>query len=173
MGRGQWERRDGRYADALALTYVGPATAAAIDEAPFDPVDIRERTVSYVDLRAAGINPGVAAKLRREYSLLWSFHWERGADLARRAEHVTGLDPDQREWIAESGSTNEDSTRGEREFIEAERAWRERSTWVDASAAEPTACERCGDPLVSFRMGDSRAVHCDACGFVGVPVRTG
>lgn len=171
MGRGREAREEGRSLAARALTYVGPATAAAIDEAPFDAANIRDRSVSYVDLLAAGINPGVAAKLRREYSLLWSFFWEPGADLSSRAEHVTGLEPEQREWIAASGSADDETDGIEREPIEAERAWRERSAWVGGSD-DTTTCERCDEPLVSFQMGERSAVHCEGCGFVGVPVRT-
>ena len=84
------------------LRYVGPATAAVIDEADFEAGDILARTVSYADLLAAGVNPGVAANLRREYSLVWSLQWVAGANLSRRAVTVSGLEPEQREWIASS-----------------------------------------------------------------------
>ena len=108
MGSEGRETKDGGSVDPTELRYVGPATAAAIETAPFEAGGLRDRTVSMDDLLAAGVNPGVAAKLRREYSLVWSFDWVDGAHLGRRAAQVRGLDPEQRRWIAASVS-NPDS----------------------------------------------------------------
>lgn len=162
--------RADRALDPTELRFVGPATAATIDRAPFEAADVLDRAVSYSDLLAAGVNPGVAAKLRREYSLVWSFDWVAGANLERRADLVSGLDAEQRAWIASSESTGDASDGTERDVIDAERAWRERA--VGSTTDEPTSCERCGDRLVTFRLGDRRSVQCEACGFVGVAVRS-
>lgn len=166
------DRGGDRAVEPTDLRHVGPATAVVIDRAPFDAADVRDRTVSYDDLLSAGVNPGVAAKLRREYSLVWSFEWVAGAFLARRADQVGGLDPDQREWIAASPSGDGGPNGADGDVIDAERAWRERSAWVDAAADGAASCGRCGDSLVTFRMGDRRTVHCEACGYVGVAVRS-
>lgn len=165
------KRGGSRAVEPSDLRHVGPATAAVIERAPFEAGDLPDRTVSFAELLAAGVNPGVAAKLRREYSLVWSFEWVAGAFLARRAEQVGGLDPDQREWIAASPSTGR-SNGIDGDVIDAERAWRERAAWVDAVAEGAESCERCGDDLVTFRMGDRRSVQCESCGYVGVSVRS-
>ncbi len=153
--------------DPTELTHVGPATAAVIEEAPFDAADILHRTISYRALLAAGINPGVAAKLRREYSLVWSFEWLAGANLTCRADMVSGLDPDQREWIAESGSPDVDTTSPD----DSDRAWREREAWLEPDAELARPCERCGGRLEAYHLGDARALQCEDCGYVGVPTK--
>ena len=154
-----------------ALKYVGPATAAAIERAHFDADDIVQRTVSVTDLLAAGVNPGVAAKLRKEYSLVWAFRWHPGADLDRRAQQVGGLDPDHREWIAASALADGESlSNGGTVGEAAEQAWRERAAWL-GTAAEKPFCGRCGGPLVTYRLGDRESVQCDGCGYVGLTAR--
>lgn len=153
------------------LRHVGPATAAAIEVAPFEAADVRDRAVSFADLLSAGVNPGVAARLRREYSLVWTFEWVAGAFLLQRAEQVGGLVPDQREWIAASPSGEGRPAGPEGDVVDAERAWRERATWLAAGDEEDPTCDRCGDPLVTYRLGDRRTVHCEGCGFVGVAAR--
>ncbi|QZX98960.1 DUF7409 domain-containing protein [Halobaculum rubrum] len=80
---------------------MGPATAAVIVDAPFDAADVRDKAVSYRMLIDAGVNPGVAARIRREHSLAWSFESE-GEDLARRSTQVRGLGDDERAWVAAS-----------------------------------------------------------------------
>lgn len=154
------------------LRYVGPATAEVIESAPFAPADLRDRTVSYADLLAAGVNPGVAAKLRHEYSLVWSFAWVAGAHLDRRAEQVTGLDPDQRAWIAASASTDGGRAGTDDHVSEAERAWRERAAWTNTGSDGTRSCQRCGDSLTTFQMGEQESVLCEGCGYVGVPARS-
>lgn len=154
------------------LRHVGPATAAAIEDAPFEAADVRDRAVSFADLLAAGVNPGVAARLRREYSLVWTFEWVAGAFLLQRAEQVGGLDPGQREWIAASPSDDGRPGGSGGDAFDAERAWRERATWLAARAGEDPTCDRCGDPLVTYRLDGRRTVHCEGCGFVGVAARS-
>lgn len=80
---------------------MGPATAAVLADAPFDAADVRDKAVSYRMLIDAGVNPGVAARIRREHSLAWSFESE-GEDLARRSTQVRGLGDAERAWVAAS-----------------------------------------------------------------------
>lgn len=155
--------------DPKALKHVGPSTADIIESAPFEAADIVRRTVSYNALLAAGINPGVAAKLRKEYSLVWSFEWLAGADLACRAEHIRGLDREHRDWIADSKPEPRDS---DPKPSTAEKAWRDRQAWLDPKDELTRPCRRCGAQLESFQLGDSRAIQCTDCGFVGVPSRS-
>lgn len=95
-----------------AVRFVGAATAAALDESDLD-VDaaaIRARRVSYRQLSEAGVNPGVAAKLRREHSLPWSFDSE-GEDLDQRSAQIRGLGEAERAWVAaSSGGWDEEAT---------------------------------------------------------------
>ncbi|QZP38105.1 DUF7409 domain-containing protein [Halobaculum magnesiiphilum] len=87
--------------DVRELKFVGPATAAVLADAPFGAADVREKAVSYRMLIDAGVNPGVAARIRREHSLAWSFESE-GEDLARRSSQVRGLGDAERAWVAAS-----------------------------------------------------------------------
>ncbi|APE95647.1 DUF7409 domain-containing protein [Halodesulfurarchaeum formicicum] len=135
--------------ELTALTHVGPATAGVLEAADIEPEDISNRRVSHAQLIEVGVNPGVAARIRREHSLPWSFDGG-GDDLDRRAEQVRGLQDGEREWVAASANgwdtpvagedvntTTEDDSGWERrpwptepdsetEF-EAEAEWRERS----------------------------------------------
>lgn len=86
------------------LKFVGRATAAAIEEAPFSARDVADKEVSYRMLVDAGVNPGVAAKIRRWHSLRWSF--ESGDDLSRRSEQIRGLQDGERDWVASSYAEN-------------------------------------------------------------------
>jgi len=83
------------------LKYVGPATASAIEAAEFSARDVAEKEVSYRMLLEAGVNPGVAAKIRRHHSLAWSF--DNDGDLDRRSAQVRGLQEDEAAWVADSG----------------------------------------------------------------------
>jgi hypothetical protein len=94
------------------LAYVGPATAPILRAAGIDPEDIRDRRVSHAQLVDAGVNAGVAAKIRRHHSLSWSL--EGGEDLDRRAEQVRGLQDGEREWVARSASDWEEGTEEDR-----------------------------------------------------------
>lgn len=144
--------------ELIDLKFVGPATAPVLAAAGVEPTDIRERRVSHAHLIEAGVNPGVAAKIRREHSLSWSL--EGGEDLDQRAEQVRGLQDGEREWVAASASDWEDpastATQGEeqeeedsdwtrrpwpnkpeqRTEFEAEAEWRDRSIPTPVSAIE-------------------------------------
>lgn len=115
---------------ATDLRFVGPATAAVLADASFDAGDILAKRVSYRMLTDAGVNPGVAARIRREHSLSWSF--EGGEDLDRRSTQIRGLQDDERAWIAASSGDWESRTEtttadGSGTAADAERAWQERS----------------------------------------------
>ena len=137
--------------DATDLRFVGPATAAVLADAPFDAAGIADRTVSYQMLLDAGVNPGVATKIRRHHSLHWSFGDTGEADLTQRSKTVRGLRAGEREWIEASQNgwerTQPDAnaeTDGSGAAAEAEAAWRDRSRptpvtdvpGVDSKAAE-------------------------------------
>lgn len=149
------------------LPLVGPATAAAIDDAPFDATDIADRRVSYRMLREAGVNPGIAARMRRRYSLVWSFRWHFGGDdFPDRAAQVRGLRDPERAWIDESGRPVEDTS------PELE-AW---ADWIDGSFENGTSppserqCPRCGSPFSTFVMGTTERIHCEGCGYAAVEI---
>ncbi|WP_132060484.1 DUF7409 domain-containing protein [Halorussus amylolyticus] len=124
--------------DALTdIRFVGPATAAVLADAPFDATGIPDKTVSYEMLVEAGVNPGVATRLRREHSLSWSFGGGEDS-LERRSSKVRGLQDGEREWVAASSGdwksadasaaeTAEASADGSGAAEAAEAAWRERS----------------------------------------------
>ena len=95
------------------LKYVGPATAAAIEAAEFSARAVAEKEVSYRMLLEAGVNPGVAAKIRRHHSLAWSF--DNDGDLDRRSAQVRGLQEDEAAWVADSGIGADDEADGDAE----------------------------------------------------------
>ncbi|ATW89937.1 hypothetical protein halTADL_3235 [Halohasta litchfieldiae] len=82
------------------MRFVGPATATALDTHGYDATAITDKRVSYRMLVEAGVNPGVAAKIRREHSLSWSF--SSGGDLDRRSAQIRGLGTAEAEWVAAS-----------------------------------------------------------------------
>jgi ribosomal protein L37E len=137
--------------DPTSMWGVGPSTAAAIESAPFGTEDIAAREVSFQMLVDAGINPGVAARLRRWYSLVWTYNWSFGADLQRRSEQLRHLSDGEREWIA--ASVPEEPP---------ERPTTDR--WGDPS------CPRCGEQLVTYAFDGRRTRACEACGYAGVDV---
>ncbi|WP_246045706.1 helix-hairpin-helix domain-containing protein [Halorussus ruber] len=146
---------DPKINDEEALTdihFVGPATAEVLAEASFDATGISDKTVSYEMLQDAGVNPGVATRLRKEHSLPWSFGGSDEDDdsLEQRSEKVRGLKDEERAWVAASSGdwesedpettettqttadgdwtpTGEATTDGSGAAAEAEAAWRERS----------------------------------------------
>lgn len=174
---------DDREVDPLDLWGVGSATAAVIEEAPFSAADIAAKNVSYTMLVDAGINPGVAERLRRKYSLVWSFRWTAGANLEQRARRLAGLSQAERDWIIASLSTNGSSwnpadPESDDDNHHLERAWRE---WIrDSHRLDPSTngdaadtraddtCDRCGDELGVYSLRDRHTVLCDSCGYVGV-----
>lgn len=130
------------------VRFVGPATAEVLRESNLTAADILEKRVSYGDLTEAGVNPGVAARLRREHSLSWSFD-SSGPDLNRRSAQVRGLDDEERAWVAASSGDWRATTngRGADGDVDEEAAWRRRSAptpvrtvdGVDADTAERLA----------------------------------
>lgn len=139
---------DGDPSEVAELTdihFVGPATAELLAAADFDGTGIPDKNVSYEMLVDAGVNPGVAARLRKEHSLPWSLGTDDGS-LDERSEKVRGLQDDERAWVAASSGdweatepettqttsgdwtpTGEASTDGSGAAEAAEAAWRERS----------------------------------------------
>ena len=106
----------------LSLKCVGPATADVLIEADVDARDLESKAVSHAELVDVGVNPGVAARIRREHSLQWSF--EGGQDLNQRAEQVRGLHDEEREWVAASYGDDEASADGSGDATAEESAWR-------------------------------------------------
>ena len=123
------------------LRFVGPKSAATLRDSPVSLADLVEKRIAYRDLKEAGVNPGVAAKIRREHSLSWSLDGG-GTDLDRRSTQVRGLDDDERAWIAASSGWSEETTAtetdGSGDATEAEAAWRARTDSEEA----PTDDER-------------------------------
>ncbi|WP_435117047.1 DUF7409 domain-containing protein [Halolamina sp. C58] len=120
------------------LKFVGPATADAVESAGFSAQDIVEKDVSYRMLLEAGVNPGVAAKIRRHHSLSWSF--DNDGDLDRRSEQVRGLGDEEAAWVASSlgdgeGETSDDE--GETDDGELD----EEAAWIDGAAGESEALD--------------------------------
>lgn len=112
------------------LKFVGPATAEAITSAGFSAQDVADKDVSYRMLTEAGVNPGVAAKIRRHHSLSWSF--DNDGDLDRRSEQVRGLKDDEAEWVASSHSDEEADVQTAQADDDAAEA-DEEAAWVDQS----------------------------------------
>lgn len=145
------EPRDDPPIDPTDLRFIGPATAESLAAAGLEASGILRKDVSYRQLIDAGINPGVATKIRREHSLPWSLSGSSD-DLDRRSDQVRGLQDGERAWVAASvgdwesapsttdaggdaqeagdwqpsGETAEADGSGEAEAAEA--AWRERSS---------------------------------------------
>jgi len=87
--------------DLEELRYIGPATAETLRAESVAAVDVRDKRVSYQLLVDAGINAGVATKIRRWHSLPWTFGGE-GSQLDNRSKNVRGLREGEREWVAAS-----------------------------------------------------------------------
>ena len=125
----------------LALRFVGPATADALEEVDVTAGAIESKAVSHADLVEAGVNAGVAARIRREHSLQWSF--EGGQDLDRRAEQVRGLHDDEREWVAASyGDDAGASADGSGDAAAEEAAWRDNPASADDQPDAEDAWQR-------------------------------
>lgn len=133
--------------DPTDIKYVGPATAAVLADATFDAAGIREKTVSFRMLLDADVNPGVAARIRREHSLSWSFESEDVDDLRRRSSQVRGLGDAERAWVA---AASDDWS--ERDLTPAEDADDGEEAWVAASSrttAEAAEADGSGDPVAA------------------------
>ena len=143
------------------VKYVGPATAAVLEGVSFGVEDIRNRTVSYEMLRGAGVNPGVAGRLRREHSLSWSF--ESGNDLRGRSTQVRGLRDEERAWIAASSGDWERetpetaTTDGSGDTKAEEAAWRDRSS-PDPVTDVPEIDERLAEELAEAGITSVRSL---------------
>lgn len=169
VGTGERERRE--VDEATELKFVGPVTGDAVEEAGFTGQDIADKNVSYRMLLEAGVNPGVAAKIRRYHSLSWSF--DADGDLDRRSEQVRGLQDAERAWVADSGigeddadetaSTTESTPDEEAEWVanasdgdgeEADTAEPpspadDEAAWVADSESAATSADGSGDPLAA------------------------
>ncbi len=132
------ERASGGTADLRALKFVGPKTAAVLDGASFGAEAIRKKRVSFRMLVDTGVHPGVAAKIRREHSLAWSF--SSGDDLERRSAQIRGLSEDEAAWVAASSGGWADQA------DQADRASdRSDVTEPDLQTAEPAETDGSGD----------------------------
>lgn len=136
------------------LMWVGPATSSALADADLAVADVRDKRVSYRILVDAGVNPGVAAKIRREHSLSWSF--EAGDGLDRRSSQVRGLGSDEAAWVAASAG-DWDSERDDAAGDDAETA--DEDAWVAAStdAEASTVTDGSGDPVAAESAWRSRS----------------
>ncbi|WP_313694841.1 DUF7409 domain-containing protein [Halorarum halobium] len=133
--------------DPTDIKYVGPATAAVLADAPFDAADVRSKNVSFRMLLDVGVNPGVAAKIRREHSLSWSFESEDPDDLRRRSSQVRGLGDAERAWVA---AASDDWS--ERDLTPSEDGADDEAAWVAASASnaeQATEADGSGDPVAA------------------------
>jgi len=90
-----------------SVSFVGPATAAVLEREGYDTTAITDKRVSYRLLVDVGVNPGVAAKIRREHSLSWSFR--SGGDLDRRSAQIRGLGSAEAAWVAASAGNWENA----------------------------------------------------------------
>lgn len=89
--------------DPTDLRFVGTATAEVLAQSDVSAADIAHKRATYRDLVDAGVNPGVAARIRREHSLAWSTTAD-GDDLERRSAQIRGLGDAERAWVAASSS---------------------------------------------------------------------
>lgn len=155
----------GRETDALVdLRWIGPATEAVLVDAELTAADIRDRRVSYRLLVDAGVNPGIAAKIRREHSLSWSF--EAGDGLDRRSAQVRGLGGDEAAWVAasvgdwesdapavgddESGAPDDgddDAARPEGGDREPTVDWEPAGDWPSPDSDDTATADGSGDPV--------------------------
>ncbi|SEH55417.1 hypothetical protein SAMN05192561_10682 [Halopenitus malekzadehii] len=120
--------------DLTELRWIGPATAAELEAAGVDATDVTAKRVSYRSLVDTGVNPGVAAKIRREHSLSWSF--EAGEGLESRSTQIRGLGRAEADWIAASAGDWVDESGADDAGSDADD--RERTTEpVSDSGADP------------------------------------
>lgn len=167
-----------RPAEPTDLRFVGPATAEVIEAAAFDAADVAAGRVSYHELVEAGVHPGVAERLRREHSLIWTFEWIVGDDMARRAAQVRGLGEAERAWLA--GKENGGSDAAVAELPEVaelpsltDREWPDVEPdpgGIDDGDVIEGVCPRCGGDLTTYALGERETVMCEACGYSGVAV---
>ncbi|WP_394348181.1 DUF7409 domain-containing protein [Salinadaptatus halalkaliphilus] len=87
-------------ADAETARALETETRTHLEDAGIDPNTVLDKECSYRALLDAGVDESVAERLRRRFSLPWSF--ETDGDLGRRSDEVRGLDEAERAWIAAS-----------------------------------------------------------------------
>lgn len=149
--------------DALqSVRFVGPATAAALADSGYDVTAITDKRVSYRLLVDAGVNPGVAAKIRREHSLSWSF--DSGGDLDRRSTQVRGLGAAEAEWVAASAGdwTAEaavDTDEGDRDESDADE---DGAGWPTEPTPWPTHGESVAVDTAAATDGSGDAISAEA-----------
>lgn len=127
------------------LKYVGPATAAVLADAPFGAAAIRDRSVSFRELLEAGVNPGVAGRIRREHSLPWAFDAEALDELDRRSTQIRGLQDDERAWVAASAG---EWTEAEPDPEPGESVEAAEEAWVEGGG-EPAEADGSGDAVAA------------------------
>lgn len=126
-------RRESIVAELSDLRFIGEATAETLAAAEITAELLRDQGVSYLQLVELGVDPGVAARIRREHSLAWSNEPARGARLRRRAQQIRHLRDGERSWINASGGSEGSAPRsrttpdGSGDSVDAELAWRTRS----------------------------------------------
>ncbi|ELY43877.1 hypothetical protein [Natronorubrum sulfidifaciens] len=74
---------------------------AQLEAVGVDVEMFREKAYSYQMLLDAGVDESTAKRLRRRFSLPWTF--DHDGDLEQRSSAVRGLGAAEREWIAKSG----------------------------------------------------------------------
>jgi len=160
------EPRDDIPEDPTDVRFVGPATAEALASAGITVESILGKAVSYRQLVEAGINPGVATKIRREHSLAWTLSGSTDADLGRRSDQVRGLQDGERAWVAastgdwesaEASAASEAEADGSGEAEAAEAAWRERSS-PDPVTEVPGVTEGDADQLAKAGITSVRSL---------------
>ncbi|WP_144426091.1 DUF7409 domain-containing protein [Halanaeroarchaeum sulfurireducens] len=166
--------------DLQEVKFVGPATATVLVDADISAQDLMDRRVSHAQLICAGVNPGVAARIRREHSLSWSK--QGGEDLDRRAEQVRGLKDGERAWVAASSGSWEAasvdqaaSTDGRGDEIDEETRWQSQS-WPSHGNDEEVTTEEIAwrersspTPVTDVDgVGEREAAHLGEAGITSV-----
>ncbi|SEK71451.1 hypothetical protein SAMN04488691_1011142 [Haloferax larsenii] len=148
------------------LKFIGPATAAELDDSEIGVESILDGAVCYRDLVDAGVNPGVAAKIRRWHSLSWSFN--SGDDLDRRSAQVRGLGDEEREWVAASSGdwgTDDDADTADGDWTptgesQATTGPTREGDWTPSgSATQSEGASKSGDWTPTNREESSDATH--------------
>lgn len=139
------------------MQFVGEKTAAVLTDEGHVPNDISEKRLSYTQLVDAGVNSGVAARIRRSYSLPWSFE-SNGTDLERRSTQVRGLGEAERAWVAASTGDWADATaRADTaaRLSTAESPSESESTWTAPPKPTPLAVLDSLDTESTTRLKDA------------------
>lgn len=149
--------------DPTELMWVGPATAEVVETADFDADDLAAKRVSYRMLVDAGVNAGVAAKIRREHSLSWSF--ESSDDLDRRSTQIRGLGEDEAAWVAASSGDWANDGDGNATADGQGTGSDDEAVAEDvAGSGGPATAEADGDTLTAEAEGDGDRLAAEADG---------